>query len=183
MLIRITLSDTPERLLRGAFVVFMLASALLMQAQGKLVDQRDQAEGWYLPVQGEVTVEGQRATDFDVAVYRDNEEMGKIKADKKGRFRLELDIDRAYTLLISKPGFQNKMIYLDTSLPKDLVTYPAYDCFVNLMPVNATNIDPFYADFPSAIVRYNADMGGFYHSDDYLTHIQTRLTGYAKAGQ
>src|SRR5690606_24282213 len=138
--------------IRGLCTALLVGGAVCTHAQGRLVDKREQAEGWYLPVQGEVTVEGQRTSDFDVTVYRDNEEMGKIKADKKGRFNLELDIDRGYTLMISKPGYQNKMIYLDTALPEGLVTYPAYDCFVNLMPVNATNIDPFYTDFPSAIV-------------------------------
>lgn len=183
MAITPTLLSAPHYLVRNLCTALLIGTTAYASAQSRLVDKRDQAEGWYLPVQGEVTVEGQQTSEFEVTVYRDNEDMGKITADKKGRFNLELDIDRSYTLMISKPGYQNKMIYLDTALPEGLVTYPAYDCFVNLMPSNATNIDPFYTDFPSAIVRYDAEQGGFYHSDNYLTHIQTKLAGYAKAGQ
>jgi len=178
-----SISLSPIRLFRIASTALLVSGTVYAHAQGRLVDKRDQADGWYLPVLGEVTVEGQRSNDFEVTVFRDNEELGKIKADKKGRFKLELDIDRGYTLMVTKPGYQRKIIYLDTSLPQELVTYPEYMCFVNLIPENATNIDPFYTDFPSAIVRYDADQGGFYHSENYLTHIQTKLTGYAKAGQ
>jgi len=114
-------------------------------------------------------------------LYRDNEEMGKLGVDKRGRFELELDIDQFYTVRIIKPGFQEKMLYIDTTLPKDLVSYPDYECFVNLQRPNAQGVDPFYTDFPSAIIRYDAEMGGFYHSEHYLSHIQTRLAGIASA--
>jgi len=83
---------------------------------------------------------------------------------------------------VTKDGFEDKLVLIDTSLPPDLVTYPDYVCYVNLIPRGKTvGIDPFYADFPSAIVRWNADMGGFYHSEHYLEHIQTKVAGHAQA--
>ncbi len=150
-------------------------------AQRTLVDSRDQAEGWYLPVHGEVTIEGKAATDFKVLLYKNNEALGEAPAPKKGRFELELDIDQVYTLRILKDGYQEKMLTIDTSLPKELTKYPDYVCFVNLQPVLAAGVDPFYTDFPSAIVRYDETQGGFYHSEHYLSHIQTRLAGIASA--
>ena len=98
-----------------------------------------------------------------------------------GRFELELDIDQFYTLRITKQGQQEKMLYFDTKLPPDLVKYPDYECYVNLQAPLADGTDPFYTDFPSAIVRYNEVMGGFYHSEHYLSHIQTRLAGVSSA--
>ena len=152
----------------------------LMSAQGKLVDRRDQAQGWYVPVHGQVLVEGQRAGAYQLVLYKDNVELGKLESDKKGRFELELDIDALYTVRIIKDGYQEKMLMLDTGLPKDLVSYPDYECTVSLQKTASPNVDPFYTDFPSAIIRYNTDLGGFYHSEHYLSHIQTKLSGYAQ---
>lgn len=155
-------------------------SGTTLQAQKTLVDSREQAEGWYLPVHGYVFVEGKKTDKFELTLYKDNVELGKVPA-KKGRFELELDIDQMFTLYITSPGCQPKMIYVDTRLPQDLVKYPDYECYVNLQPAQAQLADPFYTDFPSAIVKWSDEMGGFYHSEHYLSHIQTRLAGIASA--
>lgn len=149
--------------------------------KGRLVDRRDQAEGWYLPVHGHVTVDGEKAHGFDIILYKDNAEVGRMPVDKGGRFELELDIDQFYTVRILKPGYQEKMLYFDTKLPSDLVSYPDYECYVNLQAPNTQGVDPFYTDFPSAIVRWDEAQGGFYHNEHYLSHIQTRLAGIASA--
>jgi hypothetical protein len=170
-----------EWLLRGLLFMGSISLAAMLFAQGKLVDQRDQAQGWYLPVHGHVMIDGKNAEGYELMLYKDNQLIGPVKPGKKGRFELSLDIDQMYTLIVTKPGYEMKVIYIDASLPKDLVTYPDYECFLSLLPVNARNIDPFYTDFPGAIVRWNPEMGGFYHSEHYLSHIQTRLAGYATA--
>lgn len=151
------------------------------RSKGKLVDSREQAEGWYLPVHGSVTIDGKKADGFDMVLYKDNVELGQLKGDKNGRFELELDIDQFYTLRIIKAGYQEKMLYFDTKLPPDLVKYPDYECYVNLQRPNAQGVDPFFTDFPSAIVRWDETQQGFYHSEHYLGHIQTRLAGIASA--
>ncbi|MEO8588335.1 MAG: hypothetical protein ABI432_03115 [Flavobacteriales bacterium] len=170
-----------EAALPWALLLGSLSIGTLAFSQGKLVDRRDQAEGWYLPVHGEILVEGKKAEGVEVTLYKNNEQSGPVTVDKKGHFNVEVDIDQVCTIRITKAGYQEKMITLDATLPPELVKYPSYDCFVNLLPVNAQNIDPFYTDFPSAIVRYDAEQGGFYHSEHYLTHIQTKLAGYASA--
>jgi hypothetical protein len=146
-------------------------------AQGKLVDRRDQAEGWYIPVHGEVLVNGSPTDHVEVVLYRDNIELGRIETRKKGRFLLELDIDQDYTIRFVHAGYPDKLIQVDTRLPENLVKYPDYLCFVNLN--DQIQVDPFYGDFPSALVRYSEEHGGLYHSDHYLAHLQTKLAGYA----
>lgn len=168
--------------LRAAFILlFAVGISSLMFGQRKLADQRDQAEGWYLPVHGQVLMNGKQAGGTDMVLYKDNKEVARTRTDKRGRFQLQLDIDHQFTLRILKDGYEAKMLYIDATLPPDLVTYPDYELFANMIPVNAKNIDPFYSDFPSAIIRWNEEMGGFYHSDHYLTHIQTKLAGFASS--
>ena len=168
-------------ILTQSIVLIALLANTAAIGQGKLVDRRDQAEGWYLPVHGQVLIDGQKATDYKLVLYKDNVELGKLDSDKRGKFELELDIDAMYTLRIMKDGYQEKMVNIETVLPKDLVKYPDYACTVSLQKDASTNIDPFYTDFPSAIIRYNEELGGFYHSEHYLSHIQTKLAGYANA--
>jgi len=163
------------------FLAVLLPGTLV--AQKKLVDRREQAEGWYVPVHGQVLVDGKRTNGYTVTLFKDNQELGHIDSDKKGKFELELDLDASYTIRINKDGFQDKLLFIETALPKDLVSYPDYECTVSLQQNASPNVDPFYTDFPSAIIRYNEELGGFYHSEPYLTHIQTKLSGYAKAGK
>lgn len=158
-----------------------MGAGTLAFGQKKLVDERDQAQGWYLPVHGQVLVDGKQAGGTDLILYLDNKEVSRTTTDKRGRFQVQLDIDQQFTLRIEKEGYEAKMIYIDATLPPDMVVYPDYELFANMIPVEAKNIDPFYTDFPSAIIRWNEEMGGFYHSDHYLTHIQTKLAGYASA--
>lgn len=181
-----TMTLSPSCILPGrekGIAVSVLFSAMLITpavlGQQRLVDERDQAQGWYLPVHGQVLVDGKKSNACEIKVYRDNAEIGQTEIDKKGRFTIPLDIDQTYTIRITKDGYHEKYMLVDTSLPKDLVSYPDYELFVNLLPAKARNIDPFYADFPSVIIRYDEEMGGFYHSEHYHTHIQTKLEGFA----
>lgn len=171
-----------RNILIPAAILAALGQAQQAVAQkGKLVDRREQAEGWYLPVHGNVTAGGKKADGIEVVLYKDNEELGKLEA-KSGQFELELDIDQVYTVRVLKKGFQEKLLYFNTKLPENLVNYPDYMCFVNLAPPSNAGVDPFYTDFPSAIVHWDENQGGFYHSEHYLAHIQTRLNGIASAG-
>jgi hypothetical protein len=163
-------------------LALMVVASVSTTAQNGEVLTRDQADGWYLPVHGEVTIDGLKAEGVTVKVFKENADLGTFTSNKAGKFDVELDLDAVYTLLICKPGYENKMIFVDAHLPEGLVTYPAYECFVNLVPEGSTTAaDPLYLDFPSAIVRYDADLGGYYHSEAYLEHINNKLHSIAKA--
>lgn len=161
--------------MRLLLISLTTAIALPTLAQTKLVDRRDQAEGWYLPVHGKVTASGGDTKNLKITVYRDNTQIGEITT-RKGRFMLELDINHTYSITVEKEGYQSKMVSLDTALPDQEVTYPAYDCFLNLEPASKfAHSDPFYLDFPSAVVRWVPERGAFHHSSHYLTDIQVKM--------
>lgn len=174
----------PSFINRRPHVFFALLALLPVAdatAQGRLVDRRDQAEGWYVPVHGHILIDGKGASDCTIELYKDNEHLGQVAVKKNGRFEVNMDIDNQYSILVRKEGFEAKLIHMDTKLPEDLVTYPDYECFVSLVPQVAATEANFYHDFPSAIVRWNPEMGGFYHSDNYLAHIQNKLGNIASA--
>ena len=172
--------DATKTIMRAflPLLLFMYGNGLLAQKVNKasgLVNSREQAEGWYLPVKGSVTLSGEKTKEYKVQVYQDNKAQGNISLDRKGCFNLELDINKVYVLRVSQEGCQDKLVWFDTTLPEQQVEYPAYPCTVNLEPVEKYKTsDPFYLDFPSAIVRWNEEKKGFYHSESYLSEIQTK---------
>lgn len=160
----------------SAVVVLAFCASTNTFAQSNLVETRDQAQGWYLPVFGQVFAAGEKCEGAEVKVYLDNDELGTFPTSKKGSFRLELDLDNYYTIEVSKGGMITKRIAVDTHLDEHIVTYPAYDCFVNLSSSDETaGADMDYFDFPAAIVRYDPEMEGFYHSEHYLAHISAKV--------
>lgn len=141
----------------------------------QLVNSRDQATGWYVPATVKVTLEGAKAKDLDVIIYKDNKQLQKLKVEK-GRFTLNLDLDNAYTLVIQKAGYRNKSVYMDTHMPKDQVSYAAYQCTINLEAADKfTHADPFFLDFPGAIVRWDKQVQGFQPNAQYLADIQSKM--------
>lgn len=160
-------------------VLLLLAPEVFGQ---RLVDKREQAEGWYLPVHGQAFIDGRKTDGYQVRLFEENEYKGEVPVDKKGRFLLELDIDKAYTVELTKDGYERKLMLIDTHLPEGLVEYPDYECYVNLTPEEAhEGRQDFYTDFPTAIIRYDSEMEGFYHSEHYLEHIQLKLGNLAQA--
>jgi len=157
----------------SAIALFVVSSiSAFSQNKKSIIDTRDQAEGWYLPVFGQVFEQGSKCEGASVKVYIDNDELGTFPVTKKGSFRLELDLNKYYTIEVSKDGYVTKRIAVNTMISDDIVNYPAYDCFVNLKADSELKgADMDYFDFPAAIVRYDSEMGGFYHNDHYLTHI------------
>ncbi len=145
--------------------------------QKTLVDARDQAEGWYLPVECAVTANGGNTDNVEVTVFKDNTAVTEILPEKKkSGFVLELDIDNNYTIRVRKEGYREELIHIDTHLPENQVKYQAYKCFVDLQPEDKfSHSDPFYLDFPSAMVRWSDEKKGFTHSEEYHTNIQLKV--------
>jgi len=148
----------------------------LLSAQKQLVERRDQAQGWYLPVKTQVTINGGKAKEFSVVLYKDNEQITELPPCKRSAFELGLDIDANYTIIIRKEGYLEKMVSIDTHLPESQIKYGPFECFVNLEPADRfAHSDPFYLDFPSALVKWDDSTQAFVHSDEYLADIQLKV--------
>lgn len=145
-----------------------------LQAQS-LVESRDQATGWYVPVSFKVTAEGAKAKRVQVQIYRDNELIHEIPK-AKSKFTVSLDLDNTYTVVLSKEGYRDKSLFMDTRVPQQQIQYSGYACTLNLEAKSKfTHSDPFYMDFPGAIVRWDAEAKGFMPQLAYLTDIQSKI--------
>jgi hypothetical protein len=146
-------------------------------AQGRIIDNRSQATGWFLPVVCNITANGGNTDSLTISVYKDNALVATLTpASGKGTCELELDLDNTYSILIKKPGYREKLITVDTYLPEHEVKYKKYLCNVNLEPMDRfAHSDPFYLDFPSSIVRWDEGDKEFKHNDEYLASMQLKM--------
>ena len=155
------------------FLTLFIAPTL-SQAQ-KLVESRDQATGWYVPVKFRITAEGTDPKKVDVKIYKDNELLHEI-VKAKSKFTINLDLDNAYTIVLSKDGYRTKSVFIDTRVPDQQIQYSAYECRMNLESADKfKHSDPFYLDFPGAIVRWDDKAAGFLPKMAYLTDIQSKV--------
>lgn len=158
-----------------AFTLIALFMAPAFCHAQKLVESRDQASGWYLPINLKVTAEGAKAKNLAVQIYQGNELLQEFRS-KMGKFTLNLDLDNTYTFVLDQDGYRPKSVFIDTHVPVKQVQYAAYDCFMNLEAADKfTHSDPFYLDFPGAIVRWNDEAQGFLPSMSYLADIQSKI--------
>ncbi len=159
---------------KAIILLAFLAAPFFVQAQ-KLVDRRDQATGWYVPVKFRVTAQGANSKRVNVKIYRDNTLVHDIPGTK-GKFTVNLDLENHYTVMLEKEGYRSKSISIDTHVPEQRVQYPMYDCTMDLEPEDRfTHADPFYMDFPSALVRWNDEAQEFAPQMEYVRHIQGKM--------
>lgn len=155
-------------------LIFLFVAPTFSHAQ-KLVERRDQASGWYVPVKFRVTAEGGDAKKVDVKIYKDNALIHEI-IRAKSKFTVNLDLDNTYTIVMSKDGYRTKSIFMDTHVPDQQVQYSAYQCTMNLEAADKfKHSDPFYLDFPGAIVRWSDKEAGFLPQLAYLSDIQSKV--------
>ena len=144
----------------------MLGTALVAQQQSDR----------FLPVVVVVTEDGGAAEQITVTLYKDNEQVTQLLPSKHSAFELALDLDGFYTIRISKAGFREKLVFIDSHLPEGVRRYADYVCEVHLEPLDRfSHSDHFYLDFPSAVVRWDDTKQSYDHSDQYLADIQGKV--------
>jgi hypothetical protein len=145
---------------------FLLAKTLVAQQHSER----------FLPVTVVVTQDGGAAEQITVTLYKDNIQVTQLLPTEHSAFELALDLDSYYSIRISKPGFRDKLVFVDSHLPDGVQRFGDYVCEVHLEPMERfSHSDPFYLDFPSAVVRWDATKQDYDHSEEYLTDIQGKV--------
>jgi len=125
-----------------------------------------------------VTEDAKELDNTTVKVYMDNELVSVINSEIAPLHKISLKRNQHYTLEISRPGYNNKLISISTMMPdnvvsEDLFVYQ-YDLELNLVK-EEVKTDAFYVDFPSALISYNATTDKFDYSKKYTKHIQNKM--------
>lgn len=129
-----------------------------------------------LPLQVSVTAGGAPCKQFTVALYQGNTLVTELPPSKRGAFQLHLDLNERFTVRIGKVGYRDKIIAVHTMLPESATAEAPVAYTVDMEPLDRfAHADPFYLDFPCAIVQWDEAAGRFSHSEHYLADIQLKM--------
>ncbi len=130
----------------------------------------------FLPLQVSVTAAGAACKEFNVALYQGNQLVAELPPSKHSAFELVLDANDRFSVRIGKPGYRDKTIAVDSRMPEGDAIIEAVAYTVDLEPMDRfAHADPFYLDFPCAIVQWDEASARFNHSERYLADIQLKM--------
>lgn len=141
-----------------------------------------------LPLVGSITEEGKRCADATIILYEGNKVINTFKTPRNGRFQLLLHTDKYYTLEVTKLGYVQKRMAIDTDMGNHRITVPVYECDLDIIPNHLfRGIDIGNLDFPMAIIRFDPKTREFTHNEIYTSTMRTTYEGllkeaYAKNG-
>ena len=141
-----------------------------------------------LPLLGSITEQGKRCAGATINLYEDNDVINTFKTPRNGRFQLLLHSNKYYTLEVTKKGFVQKRIVIDTDMDNLQKSAPVYQCDLDIVPNHLfRGIDIGDLDFPMAIVRFDTKTREFTHDKIYTSGMRITYEGlleeaYAKNG-
>lgn len=161
-----------------ALLYITIVPALL--ATSPVRAQEDQ-EVRLLRVDGRVTDGEAKLAGAEVIVYKGNDPVEKVVADKAGRFRVWLRTDEMYGMEFRYPGFVAKRICFDARLPKPRpgIVYDLSPMGIAVSLLEKARFDGAPTDdldFPFAFIRYNKKTFTFEPDAEYTMGMQ-RVNG------
>ncbi len=113
-----------------------------------------------------------------VKLYWENEPVSIINADITSLQKIVLDRNKHYTIEVSKEGYYSKLVSISTFLPlnveKDMDYLYEYFLQMDLMK-KKPGTDPYYTDFPIALISYKKAEDKFNFSHKYTRGIVNKL--------
>jgi hypothetical protein len=167
-----------RKYIRYHFVVIVLLSFLFtflsLDGNCSSLVKRDSTD--CLEIAGMVTINDKPQTDVKVQLWLGNEKIDSLDLKKEFKFRFILKRESVYSIVVSRPGFLNRIVSISTKLPKDVSTESLFrfSFEMELIPEGGAQ-DPFYADFPSANISYNPVIDGFENDDKYSKNIKKAM--------
>ena len=159
--------------LRLAFIPALLVTHVVGAQKGP--------ERGPLRVDGRVTDGENKLAGAEVIVYKGNDPVEKIIADKGGRFRVWLEMDASFGFEFCHKGFVSKRLAFDTHLPKagkgqvfDPIPMGIEVSLLEKARFDGAPTDDL--DFPFAFIRFNKKTLTFEPDVEYTMGMQ-RVNG------
>lgn len=143
-----------------------LASCLIL---GSAVMAQDVQEQPIIEVSAKLYAAGKKASDMKVSVYQDNKQTVAITT-RKNSFDLELELNHAYTIKVSKSGFETYTLFLDGNVSSNIDADQKLRMEIDLQPAGPV-VNPYYSDFPNAIMSWDGRTEMFAERSHYSAHI------------
>jgi hypothetical protein len=145
------------------------------------------AQGWVMPVDGKVLVNGSKTAGGIITLFKNGQQQQQVVTTSNGKFSFELLPNAEYIIAITKPGFVTKKFKIVTAnVPSDRAEAGNFNPFepdVSLfeMPTSpeiAKRVEAILSQ-PIAIYQYIPTENNFNYDEKYTQAIQSKLTELA----
>jgi hypothetical protein len=144
---------------------------------GALAQQKNNGSN-IIEVSSNLTVKGQKTHHYTITLLCDGAELKKYNVTKSLPVFIELESNKVFSLLYSKPGFPDKIVIVNTELPANPRNPKLlFEFTIELDPSHTTQKTEYH-DYPVALVHYNKKNQEFSYSQNYFgeVHKPTQIT-------
>lgn len=111
-----------------------------------------------------------------VKLYENNVIVNKMQTKANSRFRFLLFSNNEYMIEISKQGFMDERVYINTKSNADMDDKYFFEFIVDLVDENKyKNVDASSLDFPTAIIKYDLGEDDYVHDKGYSQQVRNDL--------
>jgi hypothetical protein len=111
-----------------------------------------------------------------VKLYQNNTIVNKMLTKSNARFKFLLFSDNEYMIEVTKEGFMEERVYINTKISADLDDKYFFEFIVDLMDANKfKNVDASNLDFPTAIIKYDVGEDEYVHDKGYSQQVRNDL--------
>lgn len=128
-----------------------------------------------LQLKGHVLKNDEKVNDAGVRLYQNNKIVQKAMT-KKGKFEFILFSGMEYMVEVFKPGCVTERIQISTKEKTEFTGKYTYEFQVDLMDLSKfKGVDISDLDFPTALIKYNAEEGEYLHDLSYSQQVKNEL--------
>ncbi len=129
-----------------------------------------------LEIKGYVYQNDEKAEDAEVRLYQNNKVVQRINIKKGGKFQFILFSGLAYMVEIIKEDYVTERIQISTKEKTEFNGKYLYEFRVDLKDIKSfKGVDISNLDFPTALIKYNAEEGEYMHDAVYTEKVRLEL--------
>lgn len=111
-----------------------------------------------------------------VKLYQENSIAQKIRTKKSGKFQFLLFSNMDYTVEIEMGNYVTERIKISTKAETEFGGKYLYEFRVDLMKASKfKGVDISNLDFPTAMIRYDAQLGEYAHDKTYAEEVKVEM--------
>lgn len=118
----------------------------------------------------------EKIKNIHIYLYLESDKIDSVVIDSSSDFSFPLLRNKKYCIQIIASGYIGRYITIDTTLPKEVKSYPQFGFeFTMELKKAMTGVDDYYLDFPIAHINYNPKTDKFDYSHKYTAFMQSKL--------
>lgn len=138
----------------SSFVKYLVVKASVLEMSGYIQSNEKKIEGAL------------------VKLYQNNTIVNKILTKSNARFKFLLFSDNEYMIEVTKDGFMEERVYINTKISADLDDKYSFEFIIDLMNANKyKNVDASSLDFPTAIIKYDDRENEYVYDKGYSQQV------------